>query len=267
MQCSVTIVVELASEADVSQMEAAIQEAGRQAMRAALKQAVRSYEEAHPACSHCGGMQSQPEGTVARRVLTRFGRVVLQLRRQRCGACWRRFRPAQRCVQALRGGNVTPELGAACALAGASWPYATAARVLHDLCGAQVSVEEVRRWTMREGTQEAQAQQAEAEALLAPTAEQVRSNRDAEARRQRLGEERSAVAAPTRLTVGLDGGWLPCREQRGGMEGKVGVVATGVETVGKHGRQRLTPRRYVAHLCQQRAGGRANLYGSGRAGW
>jgi hypothetical protein len=160
-------------------MEAAIQAAGRQAMRAALKQAVRSYEEAHPACSHCGGVQSQPQGTVARRVLTRFGRVVLQLRRQRCGACWRRFRPAQRCVQALRGGNVTPALGAACALAGASWPYATAARVLRDLCGAQVSAEEVRRWTVRQGTQEAQAQQAEAEALLAPTAEQVRSDRDA----------------------------------------------------------------------------------------
>jgi hypothetical protein len=46
--------------------------------------------------------------------------------------------------------------------------------------------------------------------------------------------------------VGLEGGWLPSREQHGGMEGNVGVVATGTARVGKHGRHRLTPRRYVA---------------------
>lgn len=46
--------------------------------------------------------------------------------------------------------------------------------------------------------------------------------------------------------VGFDGGWLPSREQKGGMEGKIGVVATQVAAVGKHGRHRLTKRRYVA---------------------
>lgn len=252
MQCSVAIAVELAAEAEVSQMEVAIQEAGWQAMREALKLAVRSYEAAHSACPHCGSAQSQPQGTVARRVLTRFGQVVLHLRRCRCGACGRRFRPAQRCLHALAGGNVTPELGAACALAGASWPYATAAQVLHDLCGAQVSHEEVRRWTVRQGAQEAQDQQTEAETLLAPTAQQVRSERDAAARAQRLDVAAAAAAPPTpqRLTVGLDGGWLPSREQPGGMEGKVGVVTTGTNAVGKRGRQRLTPRRYVATFAR-----------------
>lgn len=250
MQCSVTIVVELAADAGVSEMEGAIQAAGRQAMRAALHQAVRSYEEAHPACPHCGSAQTLSQGTVARRVLTRFGRVVLRLRRQRCGGCERRFRPAQPCVQALGGGSVTPGLGAACALAGASWPYATAARVLQDLCGAQVSHEEVRRWTVRQGTQEAQTQQTEAEALLAPTADQVRVARDAELRAQRLGRQDCPAPPPERLTVGLDGGWLPSREQPGGMEGKVGVVATGSEAVGKRGRRRLTPRRYVATFAR-----------------
>ena len=245
MQCSVTIMVELAPEADVSQMEEAIQEAGRQAMRAALAQAVRGYEGAHAACPHCGGEHSQGQGTVARRVLTRFGRVVLRLRRQRCGACGRRFRPAQGCLAGLAGGNVTPELGAACALVGVSWAYATAAHVLQTLCGAQVSAEEVRHWTNRLGDAEAQAQQAEAERLLTPTAEQVRQERDAQVRRERRGEC-NAPAPPARLVVGLDGGWLPSREQRGGMEGKIGVVATGSEPVGKRGRHRLTPRRYVA---------------------
>jgi hypothetical protein len=47
------------------------------------------------------------------------------------------------------------------------------------------------------------------------------------------------------LLVGLDGGWVPSREGKGGMEGKVGVVATEVEDIG-HGRKRLSRRRYVA---------------------
>ena len=67
MQCSVQVTVELADEATVSEMEDAIQEAGWQAMRAALGQAVRGFEAAHAACPHCGGAQSQSQGTVTRR--------------------------------------------------------------------------------------------------------------------------------------------------------------------------------------------------------
>ena len=269
MQCSVWMTVEVDDEAEVGQMETAIVEAGQRAMRQALGQMVEQYEVTHRACPLCGSEESQSQGTVRRCVLTRFGRVVLRLRRQRCercDRCERRFRPAQGCLRPLAGGNVTPALGAACALAGASWPYVTAARVLRELCGAQVSHEEVRRWTVRHGMREAGAQQAEAAALLTPSAEQVRAERDAEIRTQRLGAAvpraavpraavpraavpRAAVpraAVPHRLTVGLDGGWIPSRDQVGGMEGKVGVVATGAEAVGHHGRQRLTPRRYVA---------------------
>jgi hypothetical protein len=51
---------------------------------------------------------------------------------------------------------------------------------------------------------------------------------------------------PEWLQVGLDGGWLPSREQTGGMEGKIGVVASQVDAVGKQGRHRLSKRRYVA---------------------
>ena len=38
---------------------------------------------------------------------------------------------------------------------------------------------------------------------------------------------------PDWLQVGLDGGWLPSREQKGGMEGKIGVLASQVDSVGK----------------------------------
>lgn len=253
MQCSVSVRVTMqvaaASEATVAEWEQAILEAGRAAMQRALQQAVRCYEDAHPACPHCGETTSVSQGTVRRRVLTRFGRVVLPLRRQRCAGCQRRIRPAQGCLAVLGRGQVTPELAQACALAGASWPYATAAGVLHQLSGAQISAEEVRRQTVRAGQQEAAAQQAEAERILQPTATDVRAERDQQAARDRAartGQPAAAIAAPARLIAGLDGGWVPCREQAGGMEGKVAVVATGVVPVGKRGRQRLTPRRSVA---------------------
>ncbi|HZC07618.1 MAG TPA: hypothetical protein VE338_18425 [Ktedonobacterales bacterium] len=80
MQSSVTIVGELEAEAGISQMEAAIQAAGRRAMRDALRQAVRSYEVTHAACPTCGDAQTQRQGTVTPRLLTCFGRVVAQLR-------------------------------------------------------------------------------------------------------------------------------------------------------------------------------------------
>jgi hypothetical protein len=111
--------------------------------------------------------------------------------------------------------------------------------VLHQLSGAQISAEQVRHHTNQQGSQEARAQQEAAERLLQPTAEQVRTERE-------QAHRRPPTAVPPCLIVGLDGGWVPSREQAGGMEGKVGVVATGVAPMGKHGRQRLTPRRYVA---------------------
>lgn len=246
MQCSVWVRVEVDDEAEVGQMERAIVEAGRDAMRAALAAVVRRYEAAHAACPGCGSPTSRSQGTVRRWVLTCFGRVRLSLRRQRCTACGQRFRPAAGCLAPLGQGNMTPDLVADCALAGASWPYATAARVLQRLSGAQVSHEAVRQHCIQAGRQEAAAQQRAAEQVLEVTAAAVRSERDLAARAQRLGEPARSVPVAERLTVGLDGGWLPSRDQPGGMEGKVGVVATGADAVGQHGRQRLTPRRYVA---------------------
>ncbi len=84
MQWSVSITVELAPEAGLVEWEQAVLEAGRAAMRQALGQAVRAYEDAHTACPGCGREHSQSQGTVPRRVLTRFGGVRLALRRQRC---------------------------------------------------------------------------------------------------------------------------------------------------------------------------------------
>ncbi len=127
---------------------------------------------------------------------------MLFLRRMRCLECRRRFRPANDCLGSLAGGNVTAALSEACTEAGASWPYATAAQVLKRLCGAQISLEHLRRLTNRAGSQEALRQVEEAKALVEPTAAQVRHQREAELRgRERKKQKRSEV-----LWVGLDGG-------------------------------------------------------------
>ena len=121
-------------------------------------------------------------------------------------------------------------------------------RLLKKLSGAQISAEEIRLLTNRRGKQRAGQQQEKAEracacpAAIAPRAEQARQP----------------------MLVGLDGGWVCSREQRGGMEGKVGVVCSQVEDLpmptysttfswSERGprrpprpRHRLTQRRYVA---------------------
>jgi len=182
------------------------------------------------------------EGTDRRVILTEYGRVVLALRRLRCLSCRRRFRPAEACLKALQAGNVTAALSEACAQAGASWPYATAAQTLQRLCGAQISAEHLRRLTNRAGSPEALRQAEEAKVLLEPTAAQVRRQREIEG----AGSATKKQQRPQMLWVGLDGGWIKSREHKKGMEGKVGVVVSEIEPLGKRGRRRMSRRRYVA---------------------
>src|SRR5579859_7399086 len=54
MQVQVSLTIELSASANLSQMEQQIQEAGHQAMREAMKRAVRQWEEAHRSCPACG---------------------------------------------------------------------------------------------------------------------------------------------------------------------------------------------------------------------
>jgi hypothetical protein len=133
-------------------------------------------------------------------------------------------------------------------LAGCSWPYRQASSLLKRLSGAQISAEEIRLLTNRAGQQRAAQQQAEAEQTCATPAQQAPAAQQAE----------------QPLLVGLDGGWVCSREQRGGMEGKVAVVCSQVEELplppfsstfswSQRGprrpprqRHRLTRRRYVA---------------------
>ena len=248
MQIQVSLKVEIAATADLSEMEQQIQEAGQQAMREALKQAIRHWEDQTPTCPHCGQKQRRLEGTVRRALATTFGRVEVPRRRFRCQGGWHRWCPANGLFAELKGGTMSPPLQEAAALVGCSWPSRVASRLLKKLSGAQISAEEIRLLTNRRGKQRAAHQQEEAEracsspAAGAPSAEQVEQP----------------------MLVGLDGGWVCSREQRGGMEGKVGVVCSQVQDLpmppssttfswSERGprrppkqRHRLAQRRYVA---------------------
>lgn len=251
MQVQVSLTIELEASASLSQMEQQIQEAGQQAMREAMKQAVRQWEDVHRACPQCGQEPSRLEGTVRRVIATVFGRLQVQRRRFRCQSCGKRWCPANALFVELRGGTVSQPLQEAAIQAGCSWPYRVACRLLKRLSGAHISPEEMRLLTNAHGKQRAQQQQEEAERLCAVPAEQAEA------------VEKARSAEP--MLVGVDGGWVCSREQRGGMEGKVAVVSSHMQKLpmptysttfswSQRGgprkpprqRHRLTPRRYVA---------------------
>jgi hypothetical protein len=231
VQITVSVTVELPASGTVDSVEPLIAAAGSQAMRAAVQAACREYERQVQSCPHCHGAGLQSEGSDERQVQASFGRVPLHLRRLRCETCGRRFRPADAFLASLEGGTVTGRLRSACVLAGSSWPYQTAATVLRGLCGAEISDEWVRHLTNTVGSQESRSQREAAQALVAPPLALSAAERT-----EHLAQPQAA--APEHLLVGMDGGWIPSREQAGGMEGKVGVVATETEAVGR--------RRYVA---------------------
>jgi len=149
----------------------------------------------------------------------------------------------------LKGGTISVPLQEAAMLVGCSWPYRVASSTLKRLSGAQISVEEIRRLANHHGKQRAVQQQAEAEQVCSSLAVEAPAAQNAE----------------QPMLVGLDGGWVCSREQRGGMEGKVAVVCSrmedlpmpaysttfswserGVPRYPPRQRHRLVQRRYVA---------------------
>ena len=241
MQITVSLTVDLPATLDVNTIEPQILDAGRQAMREALRLAALHAQAQVTHCPRCAHPTLQADGTTRRVVLTSFGRVAVPVLRKRCAACRLRFRAAAAFFAPLHGANVTAELGRQAAEVGADRPFARAAHTLQQQAGAQVSAETVRQQTLRHGTAVAHAHAQVAEQLLNPAVADLRAEREVT-----LAAPVAAPSpAPRQVVVELDGGWIASRDQTGGMEGKVAVVATGVEPISAK-RQRLAPRRYVA---------------------
>jgi hypothetical protein len=271
MYVQVSLKMEIAATASLTQMEQHIQEAGQQAMREALKKTVRDWEDLHGACPFCGHQQYQLEGTTRRKIATTFGQVQVHRRRFRCLACQRRWCPATPLFATLRGATISQPLQDAAIQIGCSLPYRAACQQLRKLSGAQISPEEMRLLTNEYGKQRAECQRQEAERLCSPaTAAEPASGATPVTAEPASGAtpvtaEPASVTTEPPLLVGMDGGWICSREQRGGMEGKVTVVCGKVEDLpmapydstfswSKRGnprrpprqRHRLAQRRYVA---------------------
>lgn len=269
MLLSLTLTVDVPDDADIDQIEPLVVAAGRQAMAQTLDLACRMVEQATPVtCAHCAGTRGAWDGGDPRVLSTSFGRVVLTRRRWRCHGCQRRSRPADRLFGRLAGGTMTAALRAACVRVGSQESFAPAARTLWQVCGVRVSAEQVRRETLAAGAAAVTRQAEQTRRVLYPTAREWRAQVAAGVARTRRGQRPVAAAAPpARLLVELDGGWVPCREQAGGMEGKVAVLATGRRT-DWNGRTALWPRRYVASFAaaeefgEQVYAGAAQLGGS-----
>ncbi len=152
MYVTVSLKIEIAASASLSDMESQIQQAGREGMKEALKQTIHQSEEQEKTCPQCGSERVQTQGTKRRVLLTRFGRVEVPLRRLRCQQCGHLFRPAERCLAEVKGHNITPDLRELAARAGSSWPYETAAGVLKQLSGVHLSDERLRQLTNEQGS-------------------------------------------------------------------------------------------------------------------
>ncbi|HEU5376634.1 MAG TPA: hypothetical protein VFV38_14455 [Ktedonobacteraceae bacterium] len=215
MDVTVSLKIELDASTKLCEMESHIQEAGREAMQEALRQAIRQSEKQQRICPGCGSEQGHGEGTKQRVLLTCFGRVEVALSRVRCEACGQRYRPADRCLEEVKGVNVTPELCRLAALVGCSWPYESAAGVLKPLSGVQICDERVRQLTNEQGSLLAKQQGKEAREVLA---EEVNMTHIRGQREQERVSRTEAV--PEWLQVGLDGGWIPSREQSGAWRAK-----------------------------------------------
>src|SRR6266566_7751738 len=195
MHVQVSLTIEISASASLAEMEQQIQEGGQQAMREALKQAIRHWEDQTPACPHCGEKQRRLEGTVRRSIATTFGRVQVPRRGFRGLGCWHRWCPATHLFAQLKGGTIRMPLQEAAMLAGCSWPYRVASTQLKRLSGAQISAEEIRLLTKQHGKQRAVHQQAAAEQACSSPAQ----------------ETEAAPNAEPPMLVGLDGGWVCSR--------------------------------------------------------
>lgn len=167
MQVVVSLTVEIEASTGISEMEEQIQEAGKLAMRQAMKQGVRQWKEAQRSCPHCGERACRLEGTARRVTATRFGRVEVVRRWFRCQKCRRRVCPANRLFAPLKGLTITPDVQEAAILAGCAWLYRVATHLLNKLSGTRTSAEKMRVLTNRQGKHRAAQQQEKAETACA----------------------------------------------------------------------------------------------------
>jgi hypothetical protein len=159
MQVKVTCTLNLTDGmADVNRLEEAVFKLGLKFMAELMARALAALDEqSEKVCPDCSAQEPVSDGTALYQLRTRFGTVPIKRRQYRCKGCGRAFRPLDKVLSRAGPGRATQGLAKLAVLAAASWPFGTAARVINQLCGAEVSPEWVRQVAESEG--KAQAEQ------------------------------------------------------------------------------------------------------------
>lgn len=223
MQVTVTRTIQIPESVEsINEIEGIILEFGRSVMSEVLSEAFDLYQRSGWQCDSCGSTSITKEGYRPLKLFTLFGRVELRRRRVLCHDCGRYTQPQDHLLKC----HATAGFIEMACLSAASWPYEQASGVLEKITGSSISHEQVRRLANSEGQKAAEKIHEEAEAVL-------------------QAKETEPQLEVETLNIALDGGWTGSLDNKGGMEGKVGVVHWGSEQTGR-GRRKLQGRRYAA---------------------
>lgn len=223
----------------VNELEQAVLEFGRQLMRELIVTNIRLFERNNYRCGQCRSYNVEPRGTKPRNITLVFGEIELQRARVFCRECETFSQPADALLDELEGGHVTHSLREMISLSAASWGFQEAQGVIERLCGVKVSHETIRQLAYKEAERVI-----EEETRRAAETVQGRGEADCLPGKgygtvEESGQEKEFVC------IEMDGGYVHSRENQGGMEGKVGLIYSKREKVGKD-RYKLSDKRLVA---------------------
>lgn len=136
---------------NIDDLKAAVEDAGRAAMRAALALACHLLEQVSPFCPRGAGTAGCRDGHEPRTIGTSIGQVGVLRRRWRCRPCCARYQPLGRLLTPLGAGMLAMVPRQVCMEVGASWPYPTVARFVVCHTGAQISTETARQCVLTSG--------------------------------------------------------------------------------------------------------------------
>jgi hypothetical protein len=231
MQVQITRTFSVPESVDsINQVEEAIFSFGREMMLGLLTTVIRLYERDHYRCQECHSRNVEPKGTKDRQVSLRFGDATIKRARVFCRECKRLSQPADALLDELEGGRVSQKVRELICLCAAGWSFEIAEGVLEDLCGVQLSHETIRHLAEKEGQRLAEEQATRAGEVVLSKPEAV------------------TQGSVELVCVEMDGGYVHSRENQCGMEGKVGLIYSDREKIGKD-RYGLVDKRVVVSFA------------------
>lgn len=210
-EIEITIRLHIPEGVSLAKLERLIDEAGDRAKREALESPIGERETESHECQACGYRGTlRNKGRTHLRFHTLFGEVRIKQPRYRCPVCGEDVYPLEKWFNLIPPGPVTPGVYRLAALLGIEEDFEEADRALAESTRGQVclTAKEVHGLTQRAGQAYLDQQEREVAILL----------EDPDCYRQVGGKANGLFCVET------DGGYVPAREGREGMEGKVAKI-------------------------------------------